>query len=96
MSTSASLFIDAMPDLGAGVKRFTVDCKWGTTTLYYAPGPPGGLELDERHLVTVCIQKHEDECGRCNLKYLWRRGDPALKREVDRLHATAAVQGRRN
>ena len=94
MSTSASLFIDAMPDLGAGAKRFTVDCKWSTTQLWHVPSP--ALDLDERHLIGVVLQKHQDECGRCNLAHLWRRGDPALKRAVDRLSATAAVQGRRN
>jgi hypothetical protein len=96
LSTSASLFIDPLPDLGEGVKRFTVDCKWGTTRLWHVPGPPGSLELSERHLVSVVLQRHEDECGRCNLAPLWRRGDPALKRAVDWLSATMAAQERRN
>jgi hypothetical protein len=85
-----------MPDMGEGAKRYTVDCKWGTTALHYLPGPPGSLELSEKHLVSVVLQHHEDECGRCNLGHLWRRGDPALKQTVDTLCATMAVQERQN
>ncbi len=50
------------------------------------------------------LQKHEDECGRCNLARLWREhGSPEMKAEVDRLHSeiqermvAAHLAGRRN
>ena len=81
MSTTAKLFIDPQPDLGKGATRFIVDCKWGTTRLFHCPGGP--LELSQELLVTVVLQRHEEECGRCRLDRLWQYGDPALKAMVD-------------
>jgi hypothetical protein len=97
VSTTARLFIDDLPQMGEGVKRYVVDCKWGTTCLIYGPGQ---LEMTEAHLKTVLIQRHEDECGRCNLGRLWREhGDPDFKAAVDRTWeqlGAMALQGRRN
>jgi 23S rRNA A2030 N6-methylase RlmJ len=82
MSTTARLFVDPIPEMGDGATRYTVDCKWGTTRLWWTSGT---LKLSERHLITVLLQRHEDECGKCNLGRLWREhGDPELKRMVDR------------
>lgn len=83
MSTTAKLFVDDLPELGDGVRRYVVDCKWSTTRLLYAPGE---LDLAERHLKTIALQKHEDECGKCNLGRLWREhADLAIKAVVDRV-----------
>ena len=46
--TSAELFVDDMPQIGEGVRRYVVDCKWAETKLLYCPG--GELELTEGHL----------------------------------------------
>jgi hypothetical protein len=84
MSTSARLFIDPAPELGEQAFRYTVDCKFGTTRLWFSPGP---IDLPERHRVSVVLTRHEEECQRCNLTRLWREhGDEALKAETDRLH----------
>ncbi len=84
MSTTARLFIDPAPELGEQAFRYTVDCKWGTTRLWFSPGP---IDLPERHRVSVVLTRHEEECQRCNLTRLWERhGDLALRAEVDRLH----------
>jgi hypothetical protein len=48
-------------------------------------------------LITVVVQRHEDECGRCSLERLCRRADPRLKAaadELERQRATMAMQGR--
>jgi hypothetical protein len=83
MSTSARLFVDPQPALGPDAKRFMVDCKYGTTRLWWTPGK---LELPERHVVSVLLQRHADECGRCRLDRLWaEHGDPALKQATDQM-----------
>ncbi len=50
-------------------------------------------------LVTVVLQRHEEECGRCRLDRLWQYGDPSLKQMVDatwdRMQETA-MRERRN
>jgi hypothetical protein len=97
MSTSARLYIDPMPRLGPDVRRFTVDCKWGTTQLWHVPSPT--LDLSDRILITVVLQRHEEECGRCNLQRLWHRGDPTVKALSDAVSeqlTAAALSGRRN
>ena len=81
MSTTAKLHIDPQPELGKEAVKFTVDCKWGTTRLIHCPGGP--LELSQEMLVTVVLQRHEEECGRCRLDRLWQHGDPGLKAMVD-------------
>jgi hypothetical protein len=84
MSTTARLFIDPAPELGEQAFRYRVDCKFSTSTLYFSPGP---IDLPEAHRVSICLQTHEDRCGKCRLEKLWERhGDPAMKAEVDRLH----------
>jgi len=84
MSTSATFLAVPTPELGPGSKRLEVDCKWSRTRVWWTPGE---LVLPERHVVSVLLQKHEDQCGRCNLARLWERhGDPPMKAEVDRLH----------
>jgi hypothetical protein len=84
MSTTARLLIDPAPELGAATKRYRIDCKWSVTTLWFSPGP---IDFPEPHRVSIALQKHEDECGRCNLARLWREhGSPEMKAEVDRLH----------
>jgi hypothetical protein len=97
MSTTAKLFIDPQPALGKDATRFTVDCKWGTTRLIHYPGGP--LELSQELLITVALQRHEEECGRCNLTRLWQHGDLSLKAMVDatwdRMQETA-MRERRN
>jgi hypothetical protein len=95
------LFIDPAPELGAETKRYMVDCKFGTTRLWFSPGP---IDFPEPHRVSIALQKHADECGRCNLARLWREhGSPEMKAEVGRVHGeiqTRMVQrhlaGRRN
>jgi hypothetical protein len=97
MSTTAKLFIDEMPEVGDGVKRYLVDCKWSTTRLIFCPG--GDLKLTQEQLVTVVLQRHEAECGRCNLARLWRHADPSLKQAVDdvwRRLGSLALKDRRN
>jgi hypothetical protein len=97
MSTSAQLFIDPMPELAEGAKRYLVDCKWSSTRLIFCPG--GDLKLTEPMLITIVIQRHEDECGRCNLARLWRHADPSLKQAVDdawQQLGAMAMQERRN
>jgi hypothetical protein len=85
MSTTPRFYSDAAPELGPETMKFTVDCKWGTTRIWWTPGE---LVLPERHVVSVLLQRHEDECGRCRLEKLWERhGDPLMKAEVDRLHS---------
>jgi hypothetical protein len=81
MSTTAKLFIDDLPEVGEGARRYLVDCKWSTTRLIFCPGGPA--ELSEAMLITIVVQRHEDECGRCNLARLWRHADPSLKQAVD-------------
>jgi hypothetical protein len=84
LSTTARFFVDPAPEAGAGSKRYRIDCKWSVTTLWFSPGP---IDLPEPHRVSIALQKHEDECGRCNLARLWREhGDEAVKAEVDWLH----------
>jgi hypothetical protein len=84
VSTTARLFIDPAPELGEGSQRFMVDCKWSTTRVWWTPGK---LVLPERHVVSVLLQRHDEECGRCNLTRLWRdHGDPAMKQAVDELY----------
>lgn len=53
MSTSARLFIDDLPELGEGVRRYQVDCKWGRTLLCYVPGPD--FDLPEQHRINVVL-----------------------------------------
>ena len=85
MSTTARLFIDPAPELGEQAFRYTVDCKWSTTRLWFSPGE---LDLPEQHRVSIVLQRHEDECQRCNLDRLWREhGDPAVKAEVERIYS---------
>jgi hypothetical protein len=84
VSTTAKLFIDPAPELGEQAFRYTIDCKYSTTRLWFSPG---GLDLTERHRVSIVLQRHEDECQRCNLTRLWERhGDPAMKQAVDELY----------
>ena len=101
MSTTAKLFIDPAAELGAATKRYRIDCKCSVTTLWFSPGP---IDFPEPHRVSIALQKHEDECGRCNLARLWREpGSLEMKAEVDRLHAEMQTKmvarhlvGRRN
>jgi hypothetical protein len=84
MSTSARLFIDAAPELGEQAFKYTIDCKFATTRLWFSPGP---IDLPEAHRVSICLQTHEDRCGKCRLDRLWRdHGSLEMKAEVDRLH----------
>jgi hypothetical protein len=97
MSTTANLFIDDLPEVGDGVRRYLVDCKWSTTRLIFCPG--GDLKLTQEQLVTVVLQRHEDECGKCNLTRLWQHADLSLKQSVDdawRQLVVQALRGRRN
>jgi hypothetical protein len=101
VSTTARLFIDPAPELGEGSQRFMVDCKHSTTRLCWTPGK---LELPERHVVSVLLQRHADECGRCRLEKLWEQhGDPQLREMVDEIwdqvqerQVAAHLSGRRN
>jgi hypothetical protein len=84
VSTTAHLFIDELPQFGDGCKRYLVDFKWASTHLFYMPGGP--IDLSEQHRISVLLQRHEEECGRCNTARLWRQhGDPHLKAAVDGL-----------
>ncbi len=97
MSTTAKLFIDPKLDLGPQPVRYVVDCKWGTTRLLHCPGGPP--ELSRELLITVVLQRHEEECGRCRLDRLWQHGDPSLKAMVDATWdriQELAMQERRN
>ena len=85
MSTTAKLFIDVQPEMGPETRRYTIDCKFSTTRLWFSPGP---IDFPEPHRVSIALQKHEDECGRCNLARLWREhGSPEMKAEVDRIYS---------
>jgi hypothetical protein len=96
-STAARLLVEELPEWGAGVKRFTVDCRWSTTTALYLPGRLG---LQERHVISVALQRHEDEYRRCNLAPLWaEHGDAHLKALVEAAweeYGALALKGRRN
>jgi len=97
MSTSARLHIDPQPELGKEAVRFTVDCKWGTTRLFHCPGGP--LELSQEMLVTVVLQRHEEECGRCRLDRLWQHADLNLRDAVEQVWqqmGAAELRERRN
>lgn len=84
MSTTPRFYADDAPDLGADAKKFTVDCKHSTTRIWWTPGQ---LQLPEKHVISVLLQRHEDECGRCRLEKLWEQhGDPAMKTAVDELY----------
>jgi hypothetical protein len=84
MSTTARLFVDAAPEMGEQAFKYTVDCKWSTTRLWFSPGP---IDFSERHRVSIVLCRHEEECQRCNLSRLWERhGDPAMKQAVDELY----------
>lgn len=101
MSTSARLFIDPAPEVGEQAFKYTVDCKWSTTRLWFSPGE---IDLPERHRVSIALTRHEEECQRCNLDRLWRsHGDPEMKQAVDELYdqvrqrmVAAHLNGRRN
>ncbi len=99
MSTPAKLFIDPLPEYGDGARRYLIDYKWSVTRLIHAP-VDGGLELSEPHLISVALQKHEDECGKCNLGRFWREhGDLELKELADRTWeqlGAFAMRARRN
>ena len=98
MSTTAQLFVDAAPELGARARRYTVDCKWSTTRMFFAPSPT--LDLPEPTRVSIVLMNHEENCGRCNLERLWqRRGDVKLREmteEAWRQFGAAALKERRN
>lgn len=101
MSTTARLYIDLAPELGSEFKRYTVDCKFSTTRLWFSPGQ---VDLPEKHRVSVVLIRHEEGCGRCNLDRLWReQGDPALRDWTDQVWeqlqqqaAAEVMAGRRN
>jgi hypothetical protein len=81
MSTTARLFIDAAPEIGEQGFKYTIDCKWSTPRLWFAPGP---IDLPERHRVSIALTRHAEECQRCNLARLWRdHGDLELKALTD-------------
>jgi len=82
MSTTAKLFIDPQPDLGKGAKRLRVDCKWSTTTAYHVPGL---VDLTDEQIVTVVLQRHEEECGRCGTARLWQHADQNLRDAVEQV-----------
>src|SRR5262245_21122721 len=84
MSTAAKPFVDPQPAMGPETKRDTIDCKYSANRLWFSPGP---IDFPEPHRVSIALQKHEDECGRCNPARLWREhGSLEMKAEVDRLH----------
>jgi hypothetical protein len=92
MASAARLTIDDQPAFGAGTKRYTVACDFSTTRLWLAPGRP--VELADRVLVSLLLQRHTAECGRCDLAKLWQdHGDLALKAAVER---AAQLRERRN
>ena len=95
MSTTAKLFIDSMPDLAEGAKRFVVDCKWSTTTAHLFPG---GLELTDEAVITSLLYRHEAECGKCNTARLWQHADLTMRDTVeqtwDRLQELAMSERR--
>ena len=71
MSTTANLFVEDAPELGERARRYTVDCKWGTTRMFFAPSPT--LDLPETTRVSIVLMDHSEDCGKCNLERLWRR-----------------------
>ena len=94
--TTARLFVDDLPGLGEGARRFLLDCKWGTTRLIHVPGP---VEITDEQLITTLIYRHGSECGRCNLALLWKRADPEMREAVKRTWrqlGALALRERRN
>jgi hypothetical protein len=84
VSTTARFLAVPTPELGEGSQRFEIDCRHSRTRLWWTPGK---LVLPERHVVSVLLQRHEDECGRCRLDRLWERhGDVQLRQMVDELY----------
>jgi hypothetical protein len=52
---------------------------------------PDDLELSERHVISVLLQRHEDEYGHCRLERLWKQhGDPLMKAKVDWIYTLIA------
>ena len=98
MSTNASLFIDDMPEVGEGVQRFTIDCKWSETRLFFRPG--SDLDIEESALISLVLMRHEQGCGRCNTARLGeRRGDVGLRAMTEdamRQLEAVALKERRN
>jgi hypothetical protein len=98
----ATLRILRRPDLGEGVVRLEVDCRYGTTgiTQVSADGCP---QLAIESLATILAYRHEEECGRYDLADVHARGDRELYEFVERADAIrraealrAYVKGRRN
>ncbi len=99
---AATLRILRRPDLGEGVVRLEVDCRYGTTGITQITGT-GCPELAVESLATIVAYRHEEACGRCDLADVHARGDGELRdlvkrvgadRRADALRAYAA--GRRN
>ena len=73
MSTTATLTVDDLPELGRDGRRVVVDCKHGTTRVWSANAPPPGLQLSGEDSARMALLKHyaEERC-RC-IRKLWRR-----------------------
>ena len=96
MSTTARLYVNAMPEMGQGAKKIEIDCKFSTSTAYLIPG---GLELTDEQVITSLLYKHESECGRCRTERLWQHADLNLRTAVEETWqqmAAAEIRERRN
>ena len=95
--TTPRLWVDRMPEEGEVVERWTLDCKWSTTGLYFLPGK---LNVPESALAGVVMMTHQKRCGRCNLERLWRqRGDLTLRDKAEEAwqqFQALVMQARRN
>ena len=73
VSTTATLQIHDLPELGPTGRRVVLDCKHGTTRVMSVNAPPPALQLAEEDNVRMALLKHyaEERC-RC-VRRLWRR-----------------------
>ena len=101
-TAKATLHVLRRPDLGEGVVRLEVGCRYGTTgiTQITAEGCP---RLTVASLATILAYRHEEECGRCDLADVHARGDRELYDMVERTAADRRAdalrdyaRGRRN
>ena len=91
----ASLRILRRPDLGEGVIRLEVDCRYGTTGITQITGE-GCPRLAVESLATILAYRHEEECGRCDLADVHARGDRELRDFVERADADRRAEALRD
>ena len=72
-------------------RHYTVSCDVYTAELWLAPG---NIDLDDRLLVSLLLQRHAVQCTSCDLTAIWQEhGIPELQATVGQF---CALEGRRN